>query len=127
VEQTLQELLEAEMDEALQSSKDEGNGWLLQPRTGDACRPYRIACAAISARALSHGGLLATSTTHGAPVAPMLEMYVQGVSTLKLKTHHTEEVCGDEFSSSTRGRIVQKLGEELERFAPDVRNSRIRI
>jgi putative transposase len=46
----------------------------------------------------------------------MLEMYVQGVSTRKVKTI-TEELCGHEFSSSTISRIVQKLDEELERFA----------
>src|SRR5881275_221810 len=46
----------------------------------------------------------------------MLEMYVQGVSTRKVKSI-TEELCGHEFSSSTISRIVQKLDEELERFA----------
>jgi putative transposase len=43
-------------------------------------------------------------------------MYVQGVSTRKVKTI-TEELCGHEFSSSTISRIVQKLDEELEQFA----------
>ena len=46
----------------------------------------------------------------------MLEMYIQGVSTRKVKTI-TEELCGHEFSSATISRIVQKLDEELERFA----------
>src|SRR5438477_8462529 len=46
----------------------------------------------------------------------MLEMYVQGVSTRKVKTI-TEELCGHEFSSSTISRIVQKLDEELAQFA----------
>ena len=49
-------------------------------------------------------------------VAAMLEMYVQGVSTRKVKTI-TEELCGHEFSSATISRIVQKLDDELERFA----------
>src|SRR6201994_3035419 len=49
-------------------------------------------------------------------VAAMLEMYVQGVSTRKVKTI-TEELCGHEFSSSTISRIVQKLDEELQQFA----------
>ena len=40
-------------------------------------------------------------------MAAMLEMYVQGVSTRKVKTI-TEELCGHEFSSSTISRIVQK-------------------
>src|SRR5438270_10932030 len=46
----------------------------------------------------------------------MLEMYVQGVSTRKVKTI-TEELCGHEFSSSTVSRIVKTLDEELEKFA----------
>ena len=46
----------------------------------------------------------------------MLEMYVRGVSTRKVKTI-AEELCGHELGSSTIGRIVQKLDEELERFA----------
>jgi len=49
-------------------------------------------------------------------VAAMLEMYVRGVSTRKVKTI-AEELCGHELGSSTIGRIVQKLDEELERFA----------
>jgi transposase-like protein len=49
-------------------------------------------------------------------VAAMLEMYVQGVSTRKVKTI-TEELYGHEFSSSTIRRIVQELDAELEQFA----------
>jgi putative transposase len=49
-------------------------------------------------------------------VAAMLEMYVQGVSTSKVKTI-SEELCGHEFSASTISGMVQKLDEELERFA----------
>jgi putative transposase len=46
----------------------------------------------------------------------MMEMYLQGVSTRKVKTI-TEELCGQEFSSSTISRIVQQLDEELDKFA----------
>ena len=49
-------------------------------------------------------------------VAAMMEMYLQGVSTRKVKTV-TEELCGHEFSSSTISRIVQQLDEELDKFA----------
>ena len=49
-------------------------------------------------------------------VAAMLEMYVRGVSTRKVKTI-AEELCGHELGSSTIGRIVRKLDEESERFA----------
>jgi putative transposase len=43
-------------------------------------------------------------------------MYVQGVSTRKVKAV-TEELCGHEFSASTISRCNQKLDEELKEFA----------
>ena len=49
-------------------------------------------------------------------VAALAEMYVQGVSTRKVKAV-TEELCGHEFSASTISRINQGLDEELEKFA----------
>src|SRR5215467_3167050 len=49
-------------------------------------------------------------------VGAMTEMYVQGVSTRKVKAI-TEELCGHEVSASTISRLNVKLDEELERFA----------
>src|SRR5437588_5123463 len=49
-------------------------------------------------------------------VGAMAEMYVQGVSTRKVKAI-TEELCGHEFSASTISRINQSLDDELEKFA----------
>ncbi len=46
----------------------------------------------------------------------MLEMYVQGVSTRRVK-NITEELCGHEFSSATISRMVGQLDSELEKFA----------
>jgi putative transposase len=43
-------------------------------------------------------------------------MYVQGVSTRKVKGI-TEELCGHEFSSATISRSVGQLAAELEKFA----------
>ena len=43
-------------------------------------------------------------------------MYVQGVSTRKVKAV-TEELCGHEFSASTVSRMNQSLDKELEKFA----------
>ena len=43
-------------------------------------------------------------------------MYVQGVSTRKIKTI-TEELCGHEFSASAISEMNVKLDGELERFA----------
>jgi putative transposase len=45
-----------------------------------------------------------------------MEMYLQGVSTRKVKAV-TEELCGHEFSSATISRMVQPLDGELEKFA----------
>jgi transposase-like protein len=49
-------------------------------------------------------------------VAALAEMYVQGVSTRKVKAI-TEELCGHEFSASTISRMNQTLDAELEQFA----------
>jgi len=44
------------------------------------------------------------------------EMYVQGVSTRKVKAI-TEQLCGHEFSASTISRINKTLDSELDKFA----------
>ena len=49
-------------------------------------------------------------------VAALVEMYVQGVSTRKVKAI-SEELCGHEFSASTISELNSKLDAELERFA----------
>ena len=43
-------------------------------------------------------------------------MYVQGVSTRKVKAI-TQELCGEDFSASTISRINQSLDRELKEFA----------
>jgi putative transposase len=49
-------------------------------------------------------------------VGALAEMYVQGVSTRKVKAI-TEELCGHSFSASTISTINKGLDEALERFA----------
>lgn len=49
-------------------------------------------------------------------VGALTEMYVQGVSTRKVKAV-TEELCGHEFSASTVSRMNQSLDKELDNFA----------
>jgi putative transposase len=49
-------------------------------------------------------------------VTALMEMYLQGVSTRKVKAI-TEELCGHEFSSATISRMVQTLDGELQKFA----------
>jgi len=49
-------------------------------------------------------------------VSALTEMYVQGVSTRKVKAV-TEELCGHDFSASTISRMNQSLDKELDKFA----------
>lgn len=49
-------------------------------------------------------------------VSALAEMYVQGVSTRKVKKI-TEELCGVEFSASTISNLNKKLDENLNKFA----------
>jgi len=123
VEETLQRVLEAEMDEALQASKGERTASRLGYRAGYYNRTLVTRVGHIELRVpQDRQGRFRTEVferyqrSEKALVAAMLEMYVQGVSTRKVKTI-TEELCGHEFSSSTISRIVQKLDQELEQFA----------
>ena len=49
-------------------------------------------------------------------VTSLMEMYIQGVSTRKVKAI-TEELCGHEFSASTVSRLNLQLDERLGEFA----------
>ena len=49
-------------------------------------------------------------------VAALTEMYIQGVSTRKVKAI-SEELCGHIFSASAMSGFNKKLDEELGRFA----------
>jgi putative transposase len=123
IEQTVQQVLEAEMDEALQASKSERSEQRLGYRSGYYGRMLITRVGKIELRVpQDRQGRFRTEVferyqrSEKALVAAMLEMYVQGVSTRKVKSI-TEELCGHEFSSSTVSRIVQTLDEELEKFA----------
>jgi len=61
-------------------------------------------------------------------VAAIMEIYLHGVSTRKVKMI-TEELCGHEFSSSTISRIVQQLDERAGQVfcAAAIGRNRIRI
>ena len=69
-----------------------------------------------------HDGLFSTrlferyQRSEKALVAALAEMYVQGVSTRKVKTI-TEELCGHSFSASAISQINKKLDAELAAFA----------
>jgi putative transposase len=123
IEQTVQQVLEAEMEEALQAGKGERSEHRLGYRSGSYGRTLITRVGKIELRVpQDRQGRFRTEVferyqrSEKALVAAMLEMYVQGVSTRKVK-NITEELCGHEFSSSSVSRIVKTLDEELEKFA----------
>lgn len=123
VQATVQQVLEAEMDEALQASKGERSENRLGYRSGYYSRMLVTRVGKIALRVpQDRQGRFRTEVferyqrSEKALVTAMMEMYIQGVSTRKVKSI-TEELCGHEFSSSTISRIVQQLDEELEKFA----------
>src|ERR687885_244397 len=123
VEQTVQQVLEAEMEEALQAGKSERTEARLGYRVGYYSRTLITRVGKIELRVpQDRQGRFRTEVferyqrSEKALVAAMVEMYVQGVSTRKVKTI-TEELCGHEFSSATISRIVGQLDAELEKLA----------
>ena len=123
VEETLQQVLEGEMEEALQAGKSERTETRLGYRAGYYNRTLVTRVGKVELRVpQDRQGRFRTEVferyqrSEKALVAAMLEMYVQGVSTRKVKAI-TEELCGHEFSSATISRIVGQLDGELEKFA----------
>jgi putative transposase len=123
VSATLQQTLEAEMDEALGAEKSERTPGRLGYRAGYYGRTLVTRVGKIELRVpQDRQGRFRTEVferyqrSEKALVMAMMEMYLQGVSTRKVKAV-TEELCGHEFSSSTVSRVVAKLDEELEKFS----------
>jgi transposase-like protein len=120
---TLQQTLEAEMDEALAAEKSERTASRLGYRSGYYGRALITRIGKIELQVpQDRQGRFRTEVferyqrSEKALVMAMMEMYLQGVSTRKVKAV-TEELCGHEFSSATVSRIVSGLDEELEKFA----------
>src|SRR3954451_9702674 len=123
VEQAVQQILEAEMQEVLQAGKSERTETRLGYRAGYYHRTLVTRVGKIELRVpQDRQGRFRTEVferyqrSEKALVMAMMEMYLQGVSTRKVKAV-TEELCGHEFSSSTVSRIVAKLDEELDKFS----------
>ena len=123
VRTVIQEVLEAEMSEALGASKSERTEGRKGYRSGYYERSLVTRVGRIELRVpQDRGGLFSTDLferyqrSEKALVLAMMEMYVQGVSTRKVK-HITEELCGQAFSASTISRLNKKLDEELAAFA----------
>lgn len=123
IQEALQEVLEAEMDETLQASKGERTTNRLGYRSGHYSRTLVTRVGKIELRVpQDRQGRFRTEVferyqrSEKALVTALMEMYLQGVSTRKVKAV-TEELCGHEFSSATISRMVQSLDEELQKFA----------
>jgi putative transposase len=123
VAETLQQTLEAEMDEALAAEKSERTPNRLGYRSGYYSRTLVTRVGRIELRVpQDRQGRFRTEVferyqrSEKALVMAMMEMYLQGVSTRKVKAV-TEELCGHEFSSSTVSRVVARLDEELDKFS----------
>ena len=118
----IQEVLEAEMTEALGAGKSERTGRRLGYRSGYYERDLITRIGKIELRVpQDRGGRFSTelferyARSEKALLAALCEMYVQGVSTRKVKAI-TEELVGHSFSASSISAIVKRLDGELERF-----------
>jgi putative transposase len=123
VEEVVQQILEAEMEEALGAEKSERTPNRRGYRSGHYPRTLITRVGKLELRVpQDRQGHFRTELferyqrSEKALVGALAEMYVQGVSTRKVKAI-TEELCGHEFSSATVSRINQSLDEELAKFA----------
>jgi len=119
----LQEVLEAEMTEALGAGKGERVEGRLGYRSGYYGRSLVTRIGKIELRVpQDRQGRFSTELferyqrSEKALMAALAEMYVQGVSTRKVKAI-TEELIGHSFSASSISAVVKKLDGELARFA----------
>lgn len=123
IEEVIQQVLEAEMDEAMGAAKGERTPERRGYRAGYYGRTLITRVGKLELRVpQDRQGRFRTEVferyqrSEKALVGALTEMYVQGVSTRKVKAI-TEELCGHEVSASTISRLNQNLDEELERFA----------
>jgi putative transposase len=119
----MQEVLEAEMDEALGAGKSERTPERLGYRSGYYGRTLVTRVGKLELRVpQDRAGRFSTELferyqrSERALVATLAEMYVQGVSTRKVKAV-TEELCGHAFSASSVSAINKRLDESLKAFA----------
>ncbi len=119
----VQEVLEAEMTEALQAEKNERTASRLGHRSGYYDRKLVTRIGVLELRVpQDRAGRFSTELferyqrSEKALVAALAEMYVQGVSTRKVKTI-TEELCGHGFSASAISDATARLDGMLTAFA----------
>jgi transposase-like protein len=123
IQAVVQEVLETEMDEALQAGKHERSADRLGYRSGYYRRGLVTRVGQLELRVpQDRQGHFSTAVferyqrSEKALVAALAEMYVQGVSTRKVKAI-TEELCGHAFGADSISQINKKLDGELQRWA----------
>ena len=123
VRAVLQEVLEAEMTDALGAAKGERTAARLGYRAGYYSRTLVTRIGKLELRVpQDREGRFSTELferyqrSEQALVATLAEMYVQGVSTRKVKAV-TEELCGHAFSASAISAVNKRLDEGLAAFA----------
>jgi transposase-like protein len=123
VRAVMQEMLEAEMTDALGAEKGERTTARLGYRSGYYTRTLVTRVGKLELRVpQDRDGRFSTELferyqrSEQALVATLAEMYVQGVSTRKVKAI-TEELCGHAFSASSISAINKRLDESLKAFA----------
>lgn len=123
VKKALQEILESEMEETLKASKFERNEDRIAYRSGYYSRNLITRVGMIELRIpQDRKGLFSTEVferyqrSEKALVTSLMEMYVNGVSTRKVRKI-TEELCGYSFSAGTVSNLNKKLDKQLNAFA----------
>lgn len=119
---TVQTVLEAEMDEALGAERGERSPERRGYRSGYYRRKLITRVGTLELRVpQDREGLFSTEVfgryqrSEKALLLALAEMYVQGVSTRKVRAV-TEELCGHGFSASAVSAVTVTLDEELHRF-----------
>jgi putative transposase len=123
IREYVQEVLEAEMEAAIGAGKWERTSERIGYRSGYYGRTLITRVGKLELRVpQDRHGRFSTEVferyqrSEKALVSALSEMYVQGVSTRKVKAI-TEQLCGHGFSASTVSRINKKLDVELKKFA----------
>jgi putative transposase len=123
VQPLVQEVLEAEMEQVLGASKGERTPSRVGYRSGYYTRGLVTRVGRLELRVpQDRQGRFSTEVfdryqrSEKALVSALAEMYIQGVSTRKVRAV-TEELCGHAFSASTVSSINRKLDDELATFS----------
>ena len=123
VRETMQQLLEAEMSETIGAGPGERTESRLGYRAGHYPRTLVTRVGKLELRVpRDRDGRFSTELferyqrSEKALVSALAEMYVQGVSTRKVKAI-TEELCGHSFSASAISQINKGLDKSLKEFA----------